>query len=293
MASRNTPGTKNAGKTKEQRRREAREQAEKLRQEEARRARRNRIFLIVASLLVVALVAVAVYIIMTSSKKTDDADSTKFTHKGRVITEQAPKNVGEWGGVSVGKNLVAGTSNKGVPEVTIYTDYACHYCGQLEERFGSQLEEMAKDGEITLTYVPVNIYSDNEYASMGSQADYFIAANDPEHYLAYRALMWSKLSNPYLSAQGNQMPQLSDILDVAKEAGLSDELVSQLGDALNSGLYADYVAQVTQQLRVDRKASTPTVLINDDVLENWPTLPDAIKEYQTASATATATAEES
>jgi len=289
VASRNTPGTKNAGKTKEQRRREAREQAEKLRQEEARRARRNRIFLIVASLLVVALVAVAVYIIMSSSKKTDDdADSTKFTHKSSVITEEAPRNVGKWGGVSVGKDLVAGTSNEGAPEVTIYTDYACHYCGQLEESFGSQLEEMAKNGEITLTYVPVNIYSDNTYAAMGSQADYFIAANDPEHYLAYRSLMWSKLSNPYLSAQGNQMPELSDILDVAKEAGLSDELVSQLGDALNGGTYATYVTQVTEQLRVDRKASTPTVLIDDNVVENWTTLPETIKEYQTAEATATA-----
>ncbi len=285
MASRNTPGTSSSSLTKDERREAAREAARKLRIEEAKRAKRNRILAIIASLVVVALVATAVFVIVNSKSKQSailkGADGTpqyaKFTAGESAFTGSLPANVEKNGGISVGASLTAGSKNEGKPTVDIYFDYLCVHCNDLEAQFGEALTEMAKEGEITLVYHPVEIMH-QAFSTHSAAADFFVAQNAPDKYIEFHNKVFSDLSNPVFKEQAS-LPTTEDLIKVAKDVGVNDDVASRLEKALNSESLTSLVEQASKQFANDGLTGTPAVIVNGRQLLNWNTaLAAAIKE---------------
>ncbi|WP_182049968.1 DsbA family protein [Changpingibacter yushuensis] len=304
MASRNTPGTASSNMTKEQRREAAREAAKRLQEEEARRAKRNLAWTITGVVVVLALVLGAVWLIVSSGKDSsaDNATSsatgepafTDFTFGDSQFTATLPENVDDMGGISVGSDLTAGSVNEGAPEVRIYFDYLCTHCNDLEAQFGEQLTQMAQDGEITLVYNPVAIMG-QDFSSQSAAADFFLAANAPEQYIEFHNAVFSELSSAVFDGSADALPTVDQMIGVAKEVGVPDDVVAELQSAVEDGTLDDFVSQATSQFTANGLTGTPSVIVDGQQLTNWNTaLTTAISEAVSASgassdASATAT----
>lgn len=293
MASRNTPGTAGSRMTKEQRREAAREAALRLREEEARRSKRNVIWVVTGVAVVLAIVVGAIWYIVSSSNKSDaggngstsTAQYEDFAFGEKKFSTDLPKNVNEYGGISVGKELAAGTKNKDVPEVSIYFDYLCKFCNQLESDFGQYLTQLAQDGKITLTYYPVSILN-QEFSTMGVMADYYIAENAPEQFTTFHNMVFSDLSEPVFESSDPVAPTFDDLVAVAKKAGVPEDVISGMEKAISSGSMDSLVTDGAKQFTSNGLTGTPAVIIDGKKVANWPTaLETAINEAATARST--------
>ena len=250
---------------------QAREAARKLQEEEAKRTRRNKLMAIIGSIVVVALIGTAIFFIVRSGKDQDSGqDWAEFEPAASVFTEGTPENVNDQGGISVGSNLVAGTENEGAPTVTIYFDYLCSYCNQLESTYADELTQMAEDGDITLIYQPVSILG-QKFSDLGAAADYYIAANAPEQYLEFHNTTFSEVTEPLFEESANlPVPTAEDLLEVAKEVGVPDDVVSGLEATLADDSYQKWVNFAHEQFGANGLDGTPRVIIDGRELVNWP-----------------------
>lgn len=244
---------------------------------EIRRAKRNRLFVILGVLIVVALVATAVYVIVNSSSRSssdDGGDGVAFSRGENSITAQVPDNVTEWGGISLAAKdgkLTAGAVAEGKPTITIYFDYLCHYCGELEKEYADKLTEMAKNGEITLVYQPVSVVG-GENSNNAVQADFYVASVAPDKFADFHNAVFSEMSNPLFDKNGNPQTDFTDdqLLEVAKNAGLNDEQVTGLRDVFANGTYSELVNQVNTQFGVTGLTGTPAAIVDDRQIVRWP-----------------------
>ena len=298
MPSTNAPrkDTINRNQRRNLNREKAREQARLLKEQEEAKRKRTRIIAGVAG---VAIIAAVIALTVILVKNTDTPiPSTKgsdgLAHSEKVITAQAPANVTEYGGISLGKELVAGTKNEGVPQVDIYFDYACPACNLLGNEYGAALGEAAKRGDITLVYHPVRIHS-IPFASTGAGAEFFIAENEPDKYFAFHELVHEKLMTPYLEEKISA-PTAKDVVDIAREAGVSEENcekllqeLTQMETALEdedvaSSPLLTWIVETTEQFAVDSQLSrtdgnygTPSVYIDGVMSDKWSTdIPDLL-----------------
>lgn len=300
MSSKNAPkkDSLNRNKRRNINREKAREQARLLKEKEE--AKRKRIRIIAASagaLIIVAVIVLAVVLVKNSDTNMPSSiGSDGLKHTEKVITTQAPANVTEYGGISLGKELKAGTANKGVPQVDIYFDYSCPACGQLGNEYGAALGEAAKRGDITLVYHPVRIHG-TPFASTGAGAEFFIAENEPDKYFTFHELVHDKLMIPYLAGKAAE-PTAQDIVDIAREAGVSEENCEKLlqeltqieealaNDSATSTPLLTWLAEITQQFALDSQLSrtdgsygTPSVYIDGEMSNSWSTdIPDLLNK---------------
>ncbi|MGO1859230.1 DsbA family protein [Ancrocorticia populi] len=279
MASRNTPGTSGQNLTKQERREQAREAARKLQEQEEKRAKRNKILAIVGAIALVAVIALAVVLIVRSGSSDNSTgegtesseDWADFTRADSVFTaESTPENVTDQGGITVGSSLEAGTVNEGAPEVDIYFDFLCSWCNRLENEYSEDLAQMAKDGEITLVYMPVAIMGE-DFSTQGAAADFFMAENAPEYFLDFHNTLFEEKTNPlFLDENSDQtLPTIDDILEVAEEVGVPDATVADLETAINDGTYDATIESAYEQWTANGQTGTPGVIINDRQLADW------------------------
>lgn len=298
MSSKNAPkkGNLNRNQRRNLNREQAREQARLLKEKEAAKRKRTRIIAASAgALLVVAVIALVIVLVKnTDTDIPSSIGSDGLKHTEKIITTQAPANVTEYGGISLGKELKAGTKNEGVPQVDIYFDYACPACNQLDNDYGAALGEAAKRGDITLVYHPVRIHS-IPFASTGAGAEFFIAENEADKYFAFHTRVHEKLMTPYLEEKISA-PSARDVVDVAREVGVSEENcekllqeLTQMEEALeNEGTtptpLLTWIAETTQQFAADSQLSrtdgsygTPSVYIDGVMSDSWSTdIPDLL-----------------
>ncbi|NCD17211.1 MAG: disulfide bond formation protein DsbA [Actinobacteria bacterium] len=250
--------------TKQQRREAAREQARKLREEQERREKRNRLIVIVG--VVVGLVAVAalVWAIVSSS--------------GRSALDDVARPAGSdaAGGIPVGSSLEAGTTNEGAPEVSVYLDYTCSYCGQFEAVNAADLETLAAGGEATVRFHPVAILdgSDGAYTDFSGQAvnaAATVAEYAPAQFLDFHTelfTLWDAAVQEAVDAGASAVeePTVADIQATAAAVGVPQDVVERIPD----GEFADWVAATTRQFGRDGFQGTPTVLVDGEEFLGWP-----------------------
>ena len=248
-----------------------------MQQAERRRAKRNRLFMFLGSFVVVALVCTAVYVIVTSGKGNDQAKGgppqfKQFAHSKSVITASRPKNVTEWAGITLGKGSgdrpTVGAVNEGKPTVTVYYDYLCHVCNDLESQVGGDLVKKAAVGEITLAYQPVSVVGD-VFSKKAMQADYYVASKVPEKYVEFHKKFFSDISSSAI--KNRKVPPVGDIVKLAKKAGLSSAQADELEKTLSGDAYGQLAEQANQQFQNDKLTGTPAVIVNGNrQLVNWP-----------------------
>lgn len=271
----------NNRQSKADRHKAAREQVRALQAEAARRDRRNRMIVIVISAVLVVLLGAIIYLIVSNKEEAQNArdiaagesatgiaDTTSFSFGDNAFKDALPKNMNEHGGISVGDSLAAGTENAGKPNVQIYFDYLCVHCNELEKTFGAKLTDMAKKGEITLTYYPVNIMG-QEVSLKGAVADFFLAEHAPEQFLDFHNTVFEELSEPVFSKNA-KLPTAADLVNVAKEVGVADSVVNDLKKVLDDGSMDSLVEQATKQFQNNGLKGTPSVIVDNVIVNNWP-----------------------
>ncbi|MDR1633399.1 MAG: DsbA family protein [Bifidobacteriaceae bacterium] len=173
-----------------------------------------------------------------------------------------PAGATDLGGIRLGCDGVPGgpVAEQTKISVEVMSDYICPYCLKFEQQLGSQLEQAMRAGQIKLTVYPMgylDAYSTSAYSSRAARAVVATAALDPAHYWAFDKLMWE--NQP---AEGGAGLDDSQIADLARQAGVTEDAISQF----TTGTYSDWVANTTQVVTASEGfQGTPWVLIGDGV----------------------------
>ncbi|MFE5310508.1 DsbA family protein [Isoptericola sp. NPDC056605] len=275
--------TKNPNMTKAQRRDAARAEALALREKEQQRDRRNRI--ITLSVLGVALVAlgVVVWMILQQGAKNnvDDVPLAEVT---------MPSTAQENGGIPVGADNAAGTTNDDAPVVDVYLDYMCPVCGQFEQTNAADIDEMVAAGDATVVYHPVSILdrlsAGTDYSTRAASAAAYVADKAPDAFPAFHAALFT--NQPAENTEGLSDEQLGSY---AEEAGAPADVATAIEDGTARQTFGQYVHSATQDATSDealqnpqsKSFGTPTVLVGGERFDNWGTQ-GAIGEAVTAAA---------
>lgn len=260
--------TKNPNMTKAQRREAARAEALALREKEQQRDKRNRI--ITLSVLAAALVALAVvvwFILREGEKKTVD--------EVPLSQVEMPATAQDDGGIPVGADGAAGTTNEGAPVVDVYLDYMCPICGDFEAANAADIDTMVADGDATVVYHPVAILDrmsqGTEYSTRAGSAAAWVADQAPEAFPKFHALLFE--NQPEENSEGLTDEQLASF---AKEAGAGSTVTDAIADGTARTTFGQYVYSATQEATGDESLQnaqggfgTPTVLLDGERFETW------------------------
>lgn len=237
------------------------------------------IIAIVSALTIVIIAAFAIFFALRHVG--NNSDNPTPSNTSSTVTDHGLD------GISLGKELVAGTENENATRVDIYFDYACTHCNHLGNDYGVQLGEAAKNGDITLVYHPVSIMS-TLFSYTGAAAELFIAENAPDKYFEFHELLHNKIMTPYMNGDMND-PRAQNIIDIAKEAGVDEDncaaLLKELtemedillkNDQSRSTALLEQVIDTTNSfvddsMKATGSAGTPTVYIGGKKAENWST----------------------
>jgi protein-disulfide isomerase len=255
--------------SKAQRREAARAEALALREKEQQRDKRNRV--ITLSVLAAALVALAVvvwFILREGEKKSVD-ESIPLSEVSVPATAQ------DDGGIPVGADRVAGTTNEGAPVVDVYLDYMCPVCGQFEQINAADIDTMIDDGDATVVYHPVSILdrmsNGTEYSTRSAAAAAWVADQAPEAFADYNALLFA--NQPAENSPGLTNDELAAY---AEEAGADSTVADAIADGTARTTFGQYAASATQEATSDESLhnaqggfGTPTVLVEGERFESW------------------------
>jgi len=268
--------TKNPNMTKAQRREAARAEALALREKEQQRDRRNRI--ITLSVLAVALVAlgVVVWMILQQGQK-KSLDDIPLSEVSMPATAQ------DDGGIPVGADAAAGTTNEGAPVIDVYLDYMCPVCGQFEQVNAGSIDEMVAAGDATVVYHPISILDrlsqGTEYSTRSGAAAAYVADQAPEAFPDFHAALFT--NQPAENSEGLSNEQLGSY---AEEAGAPAEVVSAIEDGTARTTFGQFVYSATAEIQQDEGfTGTPYVLVDGEVVQNWND-PAGLKDAVTAAA---------
>lgn len=197
------------------------------------------------------LVAVTVAAVVRATRQQVDLASTD----PRVVQQQdfpgtPAAGQDETGGVVVGE--------AGPVVLTLYEDFLCPACRQLEETSGDYLAELEAGTDVTVEYRPIAILdrlsAGSEYSTRSAATAICVAENDGEEtFRDYVAGLFA--SQP---AEGG--PGLDDdaLTDLAISVGAGDETAACIGE----GTFAGWVARSTQQAQRLGVGGTPTVWVD-------------------------------
>jgi len=268
--------TNNPNMTKAERREAARAEALALREKEQARDKRNRV--ITLSVLAVALVALGVVVWMIlqqgAKKNVDDiplADATM------------PSTAQENGGIPVGADAAAGTTNDGAPVIDVYLDYMCPVCGQFEQVNAGSIDEMTAAGDATVVYHPISILDSQsqgtEYSTRAASAAAYVADQAPEAFPAFHAALFT--NQPEEGTEGLTDEQLASY---AEQAEAPADVATAIGDGTARETFGQYVFSATSTIQQDEGfTGTPYVLVDGEVVQNWND-PAALQDAVTAAA---------
>ncbi|MBO0811343.1 MAG: thioredoxin domain-containing protein [Microlunatus sp.] len=204
-----------------------------------RKKRRNLGLLVLAIVVVVAAVGVGI------------GYATNFGHPrgGNVASG------GGWGPVSVtpGKPIVLGDPNARTT-VKLYEDFRCPHCQEFENRFGSTLSSLQKDGtiKIELWVLPVIDAEDHTDHSVQAGNAFACAAEEGFGEAMYQGF-WK---NPGQAWDSNSL------IALAKQVA---DPPSSFSDCVTSMKHKDWVDSSGPASTADQVTGTPTMFINGKV----------------------------
>ncbi len=203
----------------------------------------------VVTVVLVALVAIIVYL----STRGDGLEAQEGTN---ALPQEGTNALPQGGG------LVVNPGAEGVPEVHLYEDFQCPFCGELEQVSGEAISEAAAGGDIKLTYTFMSFLDQ----SLGNDSS-TRAAN-----AAVCSADSAKLSSFVQGVFAQQPEQEGDgysdqiLLDVAKNVGLEGEALDTFTACVKDQKYGDYVADMQERATKDEVTSSPVVKIDGETI---------------------------
>ncbi|MDG4820564.1 thioredoxin domain-containing protein [Asanoa sp. WMMD1127] len=153
------------------------------------------------------------------------------------------------------------TVGSGPVQVKIYEDFICPFCKQFEESSGSAINDLVNQGRITVTYNTVAFLdpaSTTEYSTRSAAAAG--CAADAGKFLDYHNALYAQQP-----AEGTAGLSDSQLISIGTGLGIDEGSFSQ---CVNSGRFEPWVASVTDAASRAGVSGTPTVLVNDKVVQN-------------------------
>jgi len=162
--------------------------------------------------------------------------------------------------------------------VTIYEDFMCPFCGDLEAASGELFEEYVDGGDVRVEYRVVSFldrasdgsdYSTRAMNALGVVLD--TAGVDPA--LRFHDLLFAE--QPEEGATG---PSDDDLVRLAVRAGAQEVDVAA---AIRDRKFEPWVLNATEAASEDEVDQTPTVLVEGETLE-YETIDDLVGQIRTA-----------
>ncbi|WP_114906310.1 DsbA family protein [Ornithinimicrobium murale] len=200
----------------------------------------------------VAIAAVVVYLVMRPDPVDPGAgeDGAAITGVG-----SSPNALPNAGGIRVGD---AGDA----PQVHIYQDYQCPWCGLLEEVSGPAFTEAALSGDIQLTYTLMTFLDgnlDTDHSVRAANAA--LCADDQGAFVEFNAAVFA--GQPDEEGQGWTDEQL---VGFAEDSGVED--LETFTACLAEGTHTDYVRDMQTRSNQDGVSGSPRVFIDGTELDN-------------------------
>ncbi|WP_281963897.1 DsbA family protein [Serinicoccus marinus] len=181
------------------------------------------------------------------------------TRQGGLEATGSANALPEGGGIQVGAPV-----SDDVPQVQLYEDFQCPWCGVLEEAVGDDLAARAEAGEITLT-VTMMSFLDGTLGNDSSRraAGAALCADDEGAFLPYHAAAFA--GQPAQEGAGWTDEEL---LGFGEAAGLTGESLSSFTACVQDGTYDDYVADMQERSNRDGITGTPRLLVDGEQVED-------------------------
>jgi protein-disulfide isomerase len=230
------------------------EKAAAIRAAAARKQRNQRVAIIVGILVVLgAIIAAGTWAGTKSSKDNGDPNLSSLA----VTAETTSLKVGP---------------DSAPVKVTIYEDFLCPYCRQLEQSTREFLRDNAAKGKVQVEYRPVNILTQTTYSARAMNAWAAVLNNaSPTAALKLHDLFYE--NQPY--EQNADDTTDADIMKLVKQAGGENSAVDV---AVKTQDQAFFTASATGATDVGL-TGTPTVLINGKKLDNL-SVDDIVSEIE-------------
>jgi len=151
-----------------------------------------------------------------------------------------------------------------VPQVHIYDDFQCPFCGQLEATSGETISEAAAAGDIKLTYTFMS-FLDNSLGNDSSSraANAAVCSADADRLSEFVSSLFAR--QPVQEGTGYEN---ETFFDAAGEAGIEGDALNTFTSCVETNQYADYVSDMQTRATQDEVTSSPVVMIDGEPITN-------------------------
>lgn len=157
------------------------------------------------------------------------------------------------------------------PVVDVYLDFLCPHCATFADNNGSDLQELAEAGTITLRVHPRPMLDANSspagYSGRAANAAVCAYAEDPALWFPAEEALFDEQPG----AKGLTDEELTEIVT---DAGASDAV----GECITAGTYLPWVKDVVEPQARESTQGTPTVLIDGVQYTGTLDTPGALRE---------------
>ncbi|MBL7519920.1 thioredoxin domain-containing protein [Frankia sp. CNm7] len=219
----------------------------------AARERRRRRLVVLASVLGAVLVAAVIGIIVQTSREED---------KPVVLPA---------GATGTDHGIVVGNANAPVT-VDLYEDFQCPVCASFESTTGPTISSLVDEGKIKVVYHTMSFIGPDSVRAANAAA---AAAQEGKFKEFHSLLFENQFERENSGAFTNDR-----LIELGKKVGLTSPAFV---DAVRSGKYDGYVAEIDDAASKRGVTGTPTAMVNGKTLSNDQLLPDAFKDAVNAA----------
>jgi protein-disulfide isomerase len=145
--------------------------------------------------------------------------------------------------------------------VDVYADMQCPACRLFEATTGPTMAQLVESGDINVRYHVIAFLdraSTNEYSTRAASAVYCAASSEQFH--DYLVLLYAQ--QPPEGGPGHENDAL---VQIGEQAGVTGD---DFADCVEDERYAGFAARVTEAANKAGVSSTPTVMVDGEVLED-------------------------
>lgn len=268
--------------TKNERRTAARQKAQELRLKQQKRDKRNKLLL--QGGIGVGIVAVigVIVLVFASFTRPAVASPANMASDGAVVGSEL--KVLSTPSLPADAARIPTETTPQKPNVRVFLDYMCPYCGQFEQANAEMLEGLLKSDAITVEYHPLSLLNNQslgtKYSLRSANAAACVVNDAPDSFYKFNQQMFAK--QPTEGSEGLTDEQMKQI--VADSGAKNTEKINA---CIDDQSYASWVNEATdralnggiQGADVTSLKGTPTVLVNGKTYAGSITNPDELRQF--------------